>query len=256
MPVKPSDYPRDRAERPEFEWRAYDDYYSDQTLEHPYFYLNDRLEGRFIDCMMARFQISPGATLLDVGCGNGFHSNLFQQRGVRVTGVDRSDKAIQYCKAKYGEDCEWVCDDAFALPAENRFDYAFCFWFMYFNAFENPADPAATEAATRLMRYLKPGGKLFFLWHSDLTAVRLPPDRFSVMNFTISQLKAFFPSYAVEAYAIDSWAKILAVLGKRSFNKYVTRLSCAYVYMQASTWKRTRLMLVVHKQDVNTAEPF
>jgi SAM-dependent methyltransferase len=184
-------------------------------------------------------------TLTDIGCGNGFYCNLFKERGFHVTGVDRSEKAIKYCIDKYGTTCEWICDDAFNLEQHEKFDHAFCFWFMYFNAFDNPGD--GVEDANRLMEYLKPGGRLFFLWHSDLTAVRLPPDRFSVMNFTIPQLKRFFPSYSTEAYAVDSPAQICRLLGRYSFSKYVTRLSCARVYMQASSWKRARLMLVVRK---------
>lgn len=33
MVVKPSSYPENRLARAEFEWRAYEEYYSDQTLQ-------------------------------------------------------------------------------------------------------------------------------------------------------------------------------------------------------------------------------
>ncbi len=242
---KPSNYPEDRSVRPEFEWRAYEEYYSDQNLDKPYFYHNPMTEKRFLSCVMRRFRITPGSTMIDIGCGNGFYSNLFRQAGLIVTGVDRSEKAINYCISKYGSTCDWICDDAFNLARGESFDYAFCFWFMYFNQFDNSCDGA--KDANRLMHYLKPGGRLFFLWHSDLTAVRLPPDRFSVMNFTIAQLRQLFPDYVVEAYALDSPAYVCWFLGRYSFNKYMTRLSCARVYMQASSWKRARLIIVVQK---------
>lgn len=245
MAVKPSDYPENDVARAEFEWRAYENYYSDQTLEQPYFYHHHEREGRFLDDLMSRFAIVPGSQLLDIGCGNGFYANLFKQRGLQVTGIDRSEKAINYCVEKYGTQSEWICDDAFNLMHHKKFDHAFCFWFMYFNIFDKPSNGA--DSGVRLMEYLKPGGKLFFIWHSDLTAVRLPPDRFSVMNYTIPQLKQFFPGFSMEAYAIDSPAQTCRLLGKYSFNKYITRLSCARVYMQASSWKRARLILVVHK---------
>ena len=100
----------------------------------------------------------------------------YSKRGLQVTAVDKSAKAIDYCRKTYGPVCDWICDDAFNLKQAGQFDHAFCFWFMYFNAFE---ELQITESdAKRLMDYLMPGGKLFFLWHSDLTAVRLPPDRF------------------------------------------------------------------------------
>lgn len=246
MATKPKDYPQNRVERPEFEWKAYDNYYSRENLDHLYFYHNDRRERRFVDCLMAKFNMKPGQTLLDLGCGNGFYSSLFQQRGMHVTGVDRSAKAIDYCKAKYNDSCDWLCADAFDLPlGKASCDYVFCFWFMYFNSFDNPADPAAAEAMDKLLNYVKPGGKLFFLWHTDLSAVRLPPDRFSVMNFTIAQMRLLFPrGYVLESYAVDSRARVLALLGRLAFNKYVTRVCCASAYIQASSWRRVRAIVV------------
>jgi SAM-dependent methyltransferase len=245
MAVKPTSYPDTLDERSEQEWRAYDDYYSTESLEKPYFYHHPARERRFVRALAARFGMSPGSSLIDIGCGNGFYTQIFQSLGLRVTGLDRSEKAIAYCRAKYGEACEWLCEDAFAMSRSEAFDNAFCFWFMYFNAFDKPQE--GSEAGTALMRLLKPGGRLFFLWHSDLTAVRLPPERFSVMNFTIPQMTQFFPGYRTEAYAVDSLARICTLLDRYSFNKYVTRLSCARVYMQASSWKRARLIVVVHK---------
>jgi SAM-dependent methyltransferase len=243
MSVKPSGYPKEFSDRIDQEWRAYDDYYSDQTLEHPYFYHHAGREGAFLDSLIAKYWIERGSKLIDMGCGNGFHANLFQKRGLQVTGVDMSGKAIEYCRKRYGSDCEWLCQDAFNVGRDGQFDYAFCFWFMYFNAFDAPQEGA--DAARRLMTPLKSGGKLFFIWHSDLTAIRLPPDRFSVMNYTIPQLKAFFPGYELEAFAVDSPAITCRLLGRYSYNKYVTRLSCARVHLQASTWHRARLILAV-----------
>jgi SAM-dependent methyltransferase len=245
MSIKPTDYPQGREARLDQEWRAYDQYYSDQTLKNPYFYHDPKKEGRFLDSLMARFGILPNQNILDIGCGNGFHSGLFHQRGLQVTGVDRSAKAIDYCRKIYGAACNWICDDAFNLNQPGQFDYVSCYFLTYFNAFDDLRQ--AESNASRLMDYLRPGGKLFFIWHSDLTAVRLPPDRFSVMNYTIPQLKQLFSGYSSEAYAIDSPASVCSLLGRFSFNKYVTRLSCARVYLQASSWKRARLILVVEK---------
>jgi hypothetical protein len=146
-----------------------------------------------------------------------------------------------------------LCEDAFKVERDEAFDFAFCFWFMYFNMFDDPRSGA--EAASKLIKLVKPGGKLFFLWHSDLSAVRLPPERFSVMNFTLPQLRQFFAHHTVETYAVDSPAIACRLLGKQAFNKSVTRLSCARVCMQASTWKRARLLLVVRKGAAPATRP-
>jgi SAM-dependent methyltransferase len=254
MATLPGEYPKDRSQRAEFEWKVYDGYYqSTQKLERPFFYHNVKREERFVASLVGRFAIHRDAKILDIGCGNGLYSHLFQRHGLRVTGVDRSEHAIEYCRGRCIESCHWICDDAFALQQSAEYDYAFAFWFMYFNAFEKPTDGA--EAGARLMEYLKPTGRLFFLWHSDLTAVRLPPERFSVMNFTMDQLRKFFPGYSTEAYAIDSEARVCSLLGKRSFNKYITRLSCARVALGASSWTRARLLVVVHKSpEIHSAD--
>lgn len=42
--------------------------------------------------------LSSGAGVLDVGCGGGFKSGYLQQRGLRVTGVDFSEKLIAIAK--------------------------------------------------------------------------------------------------------------------------------------------------------------
>ncbi len=99
-----------------------------------------------------------------------------------------------------------------------------------------------------MMRYLKPGGTLWFVWHSDLTGVRLPPERFSIMNFTIRQLESLFPDHPVTSYAIDGSARLPWYLGRFAYNKYVSRLSCAGVYIKASNWHRVRIIVAARKE--------
>jgi hypothetical protein len=88
---------------------------------------------------------------------------------------------------------------------------------------------------------------LFFIWISDLTAVRLPENRFSIMNFTIKQIEAFFSKYKVCTYAIDSRSKLAYCLGKYCLNKYITRLDCAFVKLFSSSWKRVRIIAIATK---------
>ncbi len=45
----------------------------------------------------------PGASVLDIGCGNGVISNLFAKSGYRVLGVDFAPSAIQLARQRYGE---------------------------------------------------------------------------------------------------------------------------------------------------------
>lgn len=70
-------------------------------------------------------QISPGARLLDVPCGNGRHAIGLAQRGCRVSGVDISAEFIEEARAA-SVDVEWILGDMCDLPWWEEFDGAYC----------------------------------------------------------------------------------------------------------------------------------
>ena len=235
-------YPAAQAERLHYERTAYDAWYRDGHVRRPFFY-HQRTEAAFVRSLMRRHGVAPGARLIDIGCGNGLYANAFADAGLDVTGVDLSETAIAHAQAEGSPSVQWIAGDAFVLPLAGRFDYAFCHFFTFFNAADVPGDFAGYGRA--LMRYLRPGGTLFFVWHTDLTAVRLPASRFSIMNYTIRQLEGFFPGYRVRSYAVDSGARLPGYLGRLAYNKYVTRLCCAAVQVLASDWRRVRVIVAV-----------
>ena len=49
--------------------------------------------------------IKPDETLLDVGCGSGFFSDLAYKKGADVTGIDFSQKMIDTATANYDGVC-------------------------------------------------------------------------------------------------------------------------------------------------------
>jgi SAM-dependent methyltransferase len=239
-------YPDSREARLEVESQIYDTWYQkNECINKPFFYHDPTTERRFVKSLISRFELIPGSKLLDIGCGNGFYSRQFQKHGFVVTGVDISATAIEYCRANFDSKCTWLKADAFSLGFQEEFNYGFGHFFTYFNQFDNPDD--GIESATTLMHYLRPGGRLYFVWISDLSAIRLPEKRFSIMNFTLQQFAGFFPDYRATAYAMDSRARLPLLLGKFAFSKYVTRLSCATVQLMASTWRRVRIVLEVCK---------
>lgn len=64
-------------------------------------------------------------TLIDIGCGAGLHCVKFDRKGFDVTGVDISQKAIDYAKSKNKENntnIEYICDDIFNVDFEGEFD--------------------------------------------------------------------------------------------------------------------------------------
>jgi SAM-dependent methyltransferase len=243
-------YPPEGMERLGYERSAYDAWYQAKPvrLERPFYYHhNPRHERAFVRSLLAKNAVGRGSRLLDLGCGNGFYANAFASHGLRVTAVDLSEAVIAYAKRTHPHAVQWIAGDAFALPFDAEFDYAFCHFFTFFNAADDPAEFA--DYGRAMMRYLRPGGTLWFVWHTDLTAIRLPPDRFSIMNYTIRQLEALFPDCEVGSYAIDGMARLPRYLGRFAYNKYITRLSCAAVYLCASNWRRARVIVAARKRD-------
>jgi SAM-dependent methyltransferase len=99
-------------------------------------------------------QITPGAQLLDVPCGNGRHAVELAKLGCRVTGVDSSEEYIVEARSA-PVDAEWILGDMCDLPWSNRFDGAYCFG----NSFGYLDRQAAGIFLAGIGRCLKPGGR-------------------------------------------------------------------------------------------------
>lgn len=242
-------YPRERAARVEYELTAYDQWYRSKAsrMERPFYYHHQpQNERAFVRSLVTKHRVPAGATLIDVGCGNGIYASMFAEEGLRVTAVDLSEAAIDYAKRTHGTAVDWMTGDALTLPYEDTFDYGFCHYFTLFNSAATPEE--AVDYARAVMRYIRPGGTLFFVWHSDLTAVRLAGgSRFGINNYTVDQIEAMFAGFRTTSYAVDGMARLSRLLGRFAYHKYITRLCCAAVYLAASSWHRVRIIVAVHK---------
>ena len=68
--------------------------------------------------------IAPGHRVLDVGCGDGYGSQILHEAGAEYVGIDVDPAAIAHAKERY--DGDFRLYDGIALP-EQRFDLMTCF---------------------------------------------------------------------------------------------------------------------------------
>jgi SAM-dependent methyltransferase len=111
------------------------------------------------DFIQKHLQLSQGAKVLDVPCGNGRLALELASRGFDLTGVDIASEFIEEAKAKStasGVKVEWHNREMRDLPWQAVFDAAFCFG-NSFGYLDNGGNRDFLEAVARV---LKPGARL------------------------------------------------------------------------------------------------
>lgn len=127
----PRDYRRrlmefDKAECAEVACRFDRDYWDG---ERQYGYGGYRYDGRWravAEAMVAHYNLQPGSSILDVGCGKGFLLYEFTQilPGATVAGIDISRYAIENSKVEIRDFLQ--CGNAASLPyADGTFDFVY-----------------------------------------------------------------------------------------------------------------------------------
>jgi len=117
-------------------------------------------------------RVSPGARVLDVGCGIGRWSCRLAARGATVTGVDLSPTMIvQACRRAAAQGvaarCRFLAQDLAALEVDGQFDLI-----LGVTVLQHILEPAALRAALqRLTSHLSAGGALILLEAAPQRAV-------------------------------------------------------------------------------------
>ena len=103
-------------------------------------------------------KIKPAETLLDVGCGSGFFSDLAFKKGAAVTGLDASEQFIEHAK-KRNPAINFIVGEMEELPfADNTFNIV-----CGFNSFQYAA--SIKNAFSEAKRGLKDKGKfVVMIW--------------------------------------------------------------------------------------------
>jgi trans-aconitate methyltransferase len=115
--------------------------------------------------MLQRITFPSSGTAVDLTCGTGFVTHLLSERFPgKVIGVDISEDMLKIARKKYGDSCQYVCQDALEFlkeqPSES-IDIVTCAWGLGF------LKPYAI--IKEISRVLKPGGQLAIIDNSLFT---------------------------------------------------------------------------------------
>ena len=75
--------------------------------------------------IMANLNLASGSHLLDLGCGPGLYCVRFYERGLTVTGVDFSQRSIEYAQnyaQEHGLNIDYMHQNYLELDFKNQFD--------------------------------------------------------------------------------------------------------------------------------------
>lgn len=134
-------------------------------------FIQNTASDRYFD----RIEITPTDHVLDIGCGDGRHSrkiaNVVSEG--RVLGLDNSERMLEYARGLHA-DCmnlNFAYGDVSNITYYEQFDCIVSFWCLHWS-------PDIASAFENMCNSLKPGGKLYALFSSEL----MNPFRYSFMK--------------------------------------------------------------------------
>jgi SAM-dependent methyltransferase len=115
-----------------------------------------RAQRTHLEVLRSELQLS-GATVVDVGCGEGALSHLLAQEGARVVGVDPSTDAISRATAGAGASESYLVGRAEDLPVRERYADAVTF----LNSLHHVSTTALADALSEARRVLRADGVVY-----------------------------------------------------------------------------------------------
>lgn len=148
---------------------------------------------------------APGMSILEVGCGIGFHAQLLSRKGFQVTGIDFSETAIALTEKRPGPN--YILQDATTYDPKRTFDGIL---FNDFSLFHYELSGIShlgvdmDEFLERAFSWLTPGGTMLIRALTNIAGI----DKNSVVDFASALHSHAGPlTHSSDAYTILIAAK-------------------------------------------------
>jgi SAM-dependent methyltransferase len=121
----------------------------------------------YIKSLIRYCRLRKGASLLDVGCGQGFFSWLFGRCGIKVRGIDPSETGIDAARRLYGNDnVRFSVGGVKTFESTEKFD---CVFVRSCSLYNNAGFSSDTAVTRQLLERVKPGGIFVFVYNTNLS---------------------------------------------------------------------------------------
>ena len=194
--------------------KFYDEIYKWQN----YFHYPSWIYGPYVSSLIKFCGLRKGASILDVGCGQGFFSYLFSKHGMKVHGVDLSETGISAARNLYGRfGITFSVADVQTLTLPEQFD---CVFVRSCSLYNTEAFPLEKEVTRNFLRNLKSSGTLVFGYNSNFSSKESTTWRYH----SLEDVERHFSGYSnAEVFFLNKATTLL--LRKLSFTTFATRLN-------------------------------
>ncbi|MCB4757357.1 MAG: class I SAM-dependent methyltransferase [Elusimicrobia bacterium] len=156
--------------------------------------------------------VSAGASVLEMGCGTGTGTNLFNSLGYRVTGLDTSSEAIQEAQRRFPQLSFKSVSTEDSVPPDT-YD-----GIVALEVLEHIRDGA--RAAQQWKTSLKKGGVLILStpnrrFNSDNPYTA--PNRYHLKEFSLDELRSLFPDCSIRGISLRIFQNRFSNFWMRAF---------------------------------------
>jgi len=193
-------------------------YYNNFYNKSDFKYYNEKISLKFLKVICKICKIKPGSRILDLGCGTGIYTYLFQKLGYESIGIDISENAIKKAKEQYPLS-KFEVMDALNLTFDKKyFDMIFLFGCSIVNT---DVLEDIDSVFKYLIDYLKNGGYIVYIGGSNLSGKQ--GENSEWYNHTLSELKmiSYNKSYNIKGPYLTH-LRIIYFLGKFGISKIIS----------------------------------